>query len=213
MDSPIPEQGRARLLRDGKLIRREDAACWHTGTQFVEQANREAAAIRSEALEQAEEERRRGYAAGIDAANVERAGIIADALAHRDAYLAAVEPELIGVVLNAVRKIFAEFDEPARVRIVVGKALKTLREQTHATVRVHPSEFEALQASAALLASQYPSLQMLSVESDARIEAGRCVLSTDVGIVETDIESQIREIENAFARSATAARPAGKPRL
>jgi type III secretion protein L len=206
MDLPIPEQGGARLLSDGKLIRRDEAACWRTGVQLVEQARQEAAAIRAEALEQAQEERRRGYAAGIDSAKKEQAHIIAEVLARRDGYLLAVEPELTAVVLNAVRKIFAEFDEPARLRIVVGKALKTLREQTQATVRIHPSEYEALQSSAADLASRYPGLRMLSVESDARIEPGSCVLSSDIGIVETDIESQIREIENAFARTAAAER-------
>jgi type III secretion protein L len=204
MDFPVPKQGGARLLRDGKLIRRDEANSWKTGTQLVEQAKEEAAAIRNAALEQAQEERRLGYAAGLAGAKSEQAQIIADAIARRDEYLMAIEPELTGVVLNAVRKIFAEFDEPERVRIVVGKALKTLREQTQATVRVHPDELDMLQSSAALLASRCPGLRTLSVESDARIEPGRCVLSSDIGIVETDIESQIREIENAFARSAAA---------
>ncbi len=201
MDPSIHDEHRARLARDGKLIRRADAACWKQGQECLAQAEQDAQAFLVKARESALAEEMRGYTIGLGHARSEMAQLILDAAVRRDAYLAAIETDLVGVVLNAVRKIFADFDDTERVRIVVAKALRTLRNQNQVTVRVHPSHRDALQSSVEMLIGASPNLKVLSVERDSRIRPGACSLSIEIGVFETDLETQIREIEHTLGRS------------
>lgn len=198
MDSTLHDEQRSRLARDGKLIHREDAACWKQGRDWLEQAEREAQALLAKAKECALAEEMRGFATGLDQARSEQAQLILDAAVRRDAYLATVETDLVGVVTHAVRKIFAEFDDAERVRIVVANALRALRNQNQVKVRVHPSQQAALQSSVETLMAACPNLKVLTVESDSRLRPGMCSLSSEIGVVETDLETQLHEIERAL---------------
>ncbi|WP_136417400.1 type III secretion system stator protein SctL [Herbaspirillum sp. ST 5-3] len=193
-----------RLARQGKLIRREEIGLWKTGQQCLELAQADARAIIATAREHAVREEARGYAEGSRQAQEKQTRITLDMIARRDAYLAEVEVELVAVVVNAMRKIFSEFDDAERARIVVSKALHTLRNQTQGTIRVHPEQYEAVRRSADTLANVCPNLRSLVVESDPRVAAGCCVLSSDIGMVETDIDTQINAIEASLARAAAA---------
>ncbi|HJV80596.1 type III secretion system stator protein SctL [Noviherbaspirillum sp.] len=193
-----------RLARQGKLVRREEIELWKTGQQCLELAQADARTIIATARENAVREEARGYAEGIRQAQEKQARITLDMIARRDAYIAKVELELVAVVMNAMRKIFSEFDDAERARIIVSKALHTLRNQTQGTIRVHPEQYEAVRRSADTLASACPNLRSLVVESDPRIAAGSCVLLSDIGMIETDIDTQINAIEASLTRAAAA---------
>ena len=118
--------------------------------------------------------------------------------------MAEVESELVSVVINAVRSIFSQFNDHERATLAVGKALKALRQQTQATLHVHPSHHDALCAAVPALLRDTPALQSLIVERDSRLKPGTFVLRSAMGLVETDLESQLRAIENALVRSVRA---------
>lgn len=191
-------------MRTGKLIRREEAACWQTGQQYLQRAQQEAQAILASAHEQALSDAARIVATELEQARAEQAELMTEVAVRRDAYLAEIEPELVEVVVNAVRKIFSEFDDNERARIVVEKALRTLRNQKQVTVRVHPSQYETMRASVGVLMNACANLKILTVESDSRILPGACSLSSDIGIVEIDLETQICAIEYAIRRKTSA---------
>lgn len=107
----------------------------------------------------------------------------------------------LSVVINAVRSIFSQYNDHERAALAVGKALKALRQQTQATLHVHPNHHDALCAAVPTLLRDTPSLQSLIVERDSRLKPGTFVLRSAMGLVETDLESQLRAIENALVRS------------
>lgn len=204
MGEQILDEQPVRLARQGKIVRREEFAFWKTGQQCLELAQADARTIIATGQDNAVREEARGYAEGRRRAQQEQAQITLDMIGRRDAYIANVEVELIAVVMNAVRKIFSEFDDAERARIVVSKALHTLRNQTQATVRVHPDQYEAVRRSADALTSVCPNLRSFAVESDPRISPGSCILSSDIGMVETDLDTQINAIEASLTRAAAA---------
>lgn len=71
-------------------------------------------------------------------------------------------------------------------------------------MRVHPSHYEHFVSIADRLARECPPMQLLTVEQDARLKPGVCVLTCGAGVVETDLEGQIRAIENALLRKMKA---------
>lgn len=189
---------RTQLAPQGKILRREDASLWAKGEALLARTRVHADAILAMAHVSADEERMRGFSAGVNAARSEQAQLILDMVARRDMYLGSVEKDLIGVVANAVRKIVGEFDDFEKTRIAVAGALKALRKQAVATIRVGPSNYEEIRASADTLMRLCPNLEVLEVEMDPRLKPGACTLISDIGVVETDIETQIRAIESAI---------------
>jgi type III secretion protein L len=189
---------RTQLAPQGKILRREEVSLWSKGEALLARTRVHADAILAMAHVSADEERMRGFSAGVNAARSEQAQLILDMVARRDMYLGSVEKDLIGVVANAVRKIVGEFDDFEKTRIAVAGALKALRKQAVATIRVGPSNYEEIRASASILMRLCPNLEVLEVEMDPRLKPGACTLISDIGVVETDIETQIRAIESAI---------------
>jgi type III secretion protein L len=188
-------------MRSGKIIRREDASHLRQAAQVLADAHAEAATLLEATRQQAEEEAERIQRDSTEAAAREKSGLMLQAIASRDAYMAEVESELVSVVINAVRSIFSQYNDHERATLAVGKALKALRQQTQATLHVHPSHHDALCAAVPALLRDTPSLQSLIVERDSRLKPGTFVLRSAMGLVETDLESQLRAIENALVRS------------
>lgn len=191
-------------MRSGKIIRREEATLFRQGAQVLADAQAEAASLLDHARRQAEEEAGRIRQDSAQAAAQETSRLMLQAIASRDAYMTEVESELVSVVINAVRSIFAQYNDHERAVLAVGKALKALRQQTQATLHVHPSHHDALCAAVPALLRDTPGLQSLVVERDSRLKPGTFVLRSAMGLVETDLESQLRAIENALVRSVKA---------
>lgn len=188
-------------MNSGKIIRREDARHFRQATQVLADAKIEASSLLEAALQQANDQAGRIRQEGVEAAAQEKSRLMLQAIASRDAYMTEVESELVSVVINAVRSIFSQYNDHERAALAVGKALKALRQQTQATLHVHPSHHDALCAAVPALLRDTPGLQSLSVERDTRLKPGTFVLRSAMGLVETDLESQLRAIENALVRS------------
>lgn len=188
-------------MRSGKVIPRETATTLREASRVLAEAQAEAVRLRESTLQQATDQARQMLQESAEAGAQEKSRLILQAIASRDAYMAEIEGELVGVVINAVRSIFADYSDHERATMAVGKALKALRHQTQATLHVHPSHHEALCAAVTRLLRDTPPLQTLVVERDSRLKPGAFLLSSDMGTVESDLESQLRAIENALTRS------------
>ncbi len=191
-----------QILKNGKVILREDADCWRAGQQLIESAQVEAAAITASATAYRQAEAQRGYDEGMTKARDEQREMIMATIAMRDAYLRRLKDEMAEVVINAVRKIFSDFDDTQKTRIIVGKALRTLSNQKQATVRVHPGQYQAIRDSIDSLTAECPHLSSLRIERDPDLGPGACMLLSDLGNIETDIESQIRSLERSLLTAA-----------
>lgn len=191
-------------MRSGKIIRREDASHLRQAAEVLANAQAEAASLLETARHQAASEAEHIRQDGVEAAAQETSRLMLQAIASRDAYMTEVESELVSVVINAVRSIFSQYNDHERAALAVGKALKALRQQTQATLHVHPSHHDALCAAVPALLRDTPGLQSLVVERDSRLKPGTFVLRSAMGLVETDLESQLRAIENALVRSVKA---------
>lgn len=191
-------------MRSGKIIRREDASLLRQAAQVLMDAQSEATSLLENARHQATEEAGRMRQNSEEAAAQEKSRLMLQAIASRDAYMTEVESELVSVVINAVRSIFSQYNDHERAVLAVGKALKALRQQTQATLHVHPSHHDALCAAVPALLRDTPGLQSLVLERDSRLKPGTFVLRSAMGLVETDLESQLRAIENALVRSVKA---------
>jgi type III secretion protein L len=189
------------LSRDGKILRRHQAGCYFDAEKTLSDAKAEAARMIQAAQDDIEQQRRAAYESGLREGRREQAFIVAETLAQRDVYLVNAEQEVCDLLLAAIRTIFAEFDDTEKTRMVVRKALSALRAQTQVLIRVHPNQYGSIRQQLAQMAAALPGLPMLEVKPDGTIAEAACIVSSELGTIETSIQEQIEALEAAFTQA------------
>ena len=104
------------------------------------------------------------------------------------------------LVVQAMRRLIADYDERERAVIVVKGALGAVRNQKQVTLRVPVDRLEAVQASVNAILAAFPGVGYLDLQPDARLQGDACIVDTEIGIVEASIDGQLAALERAFAR-------------
>jgi flagellar assembly protein FliH len=109
----------------------------------------------------------------------------------------AIELSMIGVE-HILRR---EVSENVRFTIdEVERAIMMLNGVKDVRVRVHPSNIEALESQQSSLL-QNSSVQGISFIADSSVEIGGCVLETNLGIIDTQLSTQLYKLRSAMADS------------
>ena len=114
---------------------------------------------------------------------------------ERARYFAGVEAEVVKLALAIAARVLhreAKLD-PLLLAGVVRVALEKVAEDSATVLRVPVSAIEMWREVFA--ASPESSLQVVA---DERLDAGECVLDTNVGRVELGVSAQLEEIERGF---------------
>lgn len=189
------------IARQGKIIRRHDATCYIEAETRLSDAKAKAAAMIRAAEANIAEQGRLGYEKGCEDGRAEQALMVAEAIAKRDAYLANAEAEVCSLLLASIRTVFDGFDDIDKTRMVVEKALLALRTHTQALIRVHPSQYDSVRQHVAEIASRLPGLQSFEVKPDGTIAEAACIVSSEMGTIETSIAAQIASLETAIVNA------------
>lgn len=114
---------------------------------------------------------------------------------ERSRYFAAVEAEVVKLSLAIAGRVLHRETklDPLLLAGVVRVALAKIAEDSASVLRVPKADLEAWRAM--IPAAQHPELQLVG---DEVLQAGECVLDTNVGRVELGIGAQLQEIEKGF---------------
>lgn len=183
------------------VIKSTSFAAYEEAKQILAVAEQEAARIKEEAArlrdEQVrlgyEEGHKQGYAAGI--AGLARVEQEFQALCER------LEPEIVKLAVKVAEKIVgAELAaRPEAIAAIVSQALKTVRHQKEISIRVHPSHVAALEARKAQLLGVLTRARDVMIRGDDSIRPGGCVIESELGTLDADLETQLRLIEQALS--------------
>ena len=144
----------------------------------------------------------RGYAAGLDQWN----DALVEAWKLRDAYLQQHETELVKLAVAVAGKIVGrsiQLDAEVVLQ-TVREAMKSVRGVRRITVKVNPAEEDLVRQQAALLKVSSAGISELEVVGLASIEAGGCVVESDLGIIDAQISTQLTSLERALLRRSNA---------
>jgi flagellar biosynthesis/type III secretory pathway protein FliH len=158
------------------------------------------AAARDDAERIRTEARERGREAG-------RAELASELLRATAAYeqarehaLAALEPQAISIALQAAKQLLAAevTAHPEQIRAIVAPLLARLRRARSLVLRVHPDDRGALEPwlEAARAKGNLPA--QLSVETDAALTRGGCVLRSEIGTLDARVETQLAALARAL---------------
>jgi len=177
-----------------------DAAAWLEASELLEHARQEAAQLLSSARQQLEAERARGYQQGLEEARLELTERMIETASRTVELFASIEQRMVSLVMDAVRRLMADFSDTERVMAVVRSALSVLRNQRQLTLRIAPEHVEQIRARASDLLEQFPGVGILDIVADPRLKHDATILESEIGLVEASIESQLQAIEQGFQK-------------
>ena len=190
----------ARLAPGTRIVRAADVAAWAQAEGLLAAARAQADAILAGAEEALAAERARGYAEGLAEARMEQVEKMLDTVGRTVDYFAAVEGDMVALVMGAVRKIIDGYGDHERVLLVVRNALAVVRNQKQMTLRLPPAQVDAVRARVNELLAAYPGVGYLDIVADARLQGDACILESEIGLVEASIDGQVAALEGAFRK-------------
>lgn len=112
-----------------------------------------------------------------------------------------LEKMLIPVALKAAKKIVGREIELSEDTIVdiVSNSLKAVSQHKKITIYVNKKDLDPIEASRPRLKDIFESLEVLSLRERSDIARGGCVIETEGGIINAQLENQWAALERAFA--------------
>lgn len=191
----------SKLVPQGKIIRADEHLALLDSKALIAAAQEEAAQIIADAKKVREEERQRGYAQGLEEAALQSAENMIENVSQTIDYLSNVEQQMVDLVMDAVRKIFIDFNDEERTIIVVKNALSVVRTQKQMVLRIAPDKVEVVRGRLNAILAHFPGIGYIDIVSDGRLMADSCILETGIGTVEASLEGQLTALENVFRKT------------
>lgn len=169
----------------------------HQAREQARQIIQKAADIREEAIHYRESEKKKGYLEGFQKGQGEFTQKMIVAGQASEKVLKDAESQMIRMVMEIAEKVIGREVAEGAVIDVVKKAIQEASGD-RITVRVHPDDVVVLQGKQSDLMSVLERTQSLSVKEDERLQRGGCVIETELGTVDAQLDLQLRSIRAAL---------------
>ena len=193
-------QGKSHVDPASKVLSAEDVTTWVSAQDIILAAQEEADRIREQARREYQQELERGYREGLEQAQMEQVERMIENASRMVDFFSTVEQRMVSLVMQAVRRIVADFDDHERVMTVVQSGLAVMRNQKQLTLRLAPEHLETVRARAAELLEKFPGVGMIDFVSDSRLKGDAAIFESEIGVVEASLEAQLAALEKGFVK-------------
>jgi type III secretion protein L len=170
---------------------------------IITAAEEDAAAIRERAETLAREALETAYREGSETALGEWNTLIMEARDRRDLALISVERDLLRLSVKIAEKILGRELKGDRKAVVdiVANALRQARRNEMITVRVNPADLPVIEEHGQKL-QRTGREQFLDIVPDPKVAVGGCVIESESGAIDAQLETQLRVLERALLTRA-----------
>jgi type III secretion protein L len=188
----------------GPITKRQIVEARVEARRLVAAAEAEAAAIGAKAETEATERRETAYREGYETALLEWNNLLLEARENRDNAIAGIEQDLLRLAVKLAEKIIGRElkHDPKTFADIVTHALRNLRRNEMVTVRVNPADFAIAEGCRDRLDPAGRG-RFLEVVADPRVSAAGCVIESQSGAIDAQLETQLRVLELALLTRAT----------
>lgn len=190
----------------GGVISKAEFAAQEKGQKLVDEAQREAERIKAQAqeiLSQVKDEMERakaqGYKEGREEGYSELTEEILNATKAKEEFFAHAEPEMIKLVMAIAEKIIGKLTEESKetVYAIVRQAIeRSLGDRI--TVRINPEDLKRLKQEDLQFKDILDRTKRIHFKEDESIQKGGCVVETEVGTIDAQLETQLKAIRKAL---------------
>jgi type III secretion protein L len=112
------------------------------------------------------------------------------------------EKMIIPIALKAARKIIGRELETSHTTIVdiITTSLKAVAQHKKVTIYVNRKEFEVIEKQREKIKGVFENLEALSIRPGEEVKEGGCIIETEAGIINAQLENQWMILENAFQK-------------
>ncbi len=189
-----------RLEPGKKIIPAKEFATVHDAAEIVELAKVEAKEAKKQSAEVAKEEKKQGFdqgfSEGLEAFNKHLFALDEELKELRK----EIQKKMLPLTLSAAKKVLGEELrlDPDRVVDIVLNSLKPVTQHKKIIIYVNKDDYNRLEKSKSKIKKIFEHLQSLSIQERDDIEPGGCIIETEAGIINAQLENQWRAMESAF---------------
>ena len=187
----------------GSITKRQIVDARVEARRIVAQAETEAAEVRQDAESIARESRETAYREGSESAMIEWHSLLLEAREQRDQALAGVERDVLRLAVKIAEKILGrelQHDKEAVVDIVA-TALRQARRNEMIVLRVNPTDLPVIEQHRQRF-EQAGRNQFLDIVPDPAVSVGGCMIESESGSIDAQLETQLRVLERALLTRA-----------
>lgn len=111
-----------------------------------------------------------------------------------------IQKKILPLALKAARKIIGEELKmhPDRIVDIVLTSLKPVTQHRKIIIYLNRNDLEIMEMNRPKIKQIFEHLENLSIQERADIEPGGCMIETEAGIINAQLENQWRALESAF---------------
>jgi type III secretion protein L len=187
---------------DTKIIPEASFSSLLDAKKLVEEAKNDTEKYRQEVVEECVQLKEQAKKEGFEHGFAEWVKAIASLEAEVAKVKKEMEKTVVPIALKAARKILGRELETSESAIVdiVATSLKGVAQHKKVTVWVNPKELDVIQGQKKKLQGLFENLEVLSVRPRGDVKEGGCVIETEAGIINAQLENQWMILENAFQK-------------
>jgi type III secretion protein L len=190
-----------KIIANTRIIPKDSVGILLEANEVLERVKQDAEKYKLEVAQECEKLKTHAEQEGFDAGYQKWANQIALLEAEIVKVRQDLEKVLIPVALKAAKKIVGREIELSEDTIVdiVANSLKAVSQHKKITIYVNKKDLDPLEHSRSRLKEIFESLEVLSLRERADIARGGCVIETEGGIINAQIDNQWSALERAFA--------------
>ncbi|MGQ9898443.1 MAG: type III secretion system stator protein SctL [Acidobacteriota bacterium] len=183
----------------GGIIKRAIVEARAESRRLLQEAQAEADRRIAEAQAEVERIRAEAWQAGYEAGLAEFTTRLLDLQQRREALLNQVEQEALRLALRIAEKIVGRELEVHETTLldIVRTAMRNLRQASAVTICVNPADVPRLERYREAIETLRRG-QFVNIVPDTRVSVGGCLLESESGIVDAQLDTQLRVIEQAL---------------
>lgn len=189
----LTETSEVHVAPDTKVIPAEEFSTLQEAHSLLEKAKLEAAKHKVEVEESA---KKQGFEEGQSAWSEQIALLEQEIKTVRNEMEKAMTP----LAITAVKKILGKELEmkPKAVVDIICTALKAVSQHRKVTLYVAPAELDLVESERGQIKNLFEHLESLSIAPREDIHEGGCIIETEAGIINAQLDNLLKTLEEAF---------------
>lgn len=189
-----------KIASNKKIIPASDISTLIDAQEVLAKIKSDAERYKQDVAQECEKLKEKAQQEGFAAGNLQWTEKIAQIEAEIVKVRQELEKMLVPVALKAAKKIVGREMELSKDIIVdiVANTLKSVSQHKKITIYVNKKDLESLEQGRSRIKEIFESLEVLSIRERNDIAQGGCVIETEGGIINAQIENQWNALERAF---------------
>jgi type III secretion protein L len=154
-----------------------------------------------EAAQRFKQEESRGHAEGLENAKAEITQKLIELTQKQEKTWAQSEQSMGKVTVQALERVLGEMDSGEVTVRIVKNALKAVRGQKQATLKVSAADATSVRERLEEILGVNGEVKYLDIVADSHLASGTCFLETEYGVIDASLRTQLAAIQAAMEKN------------